>query len=78
MKLSAKFTFGLSLLALSLSALAGPTYAPKPDPLQGDGRVSAFYTWQDAIPPTGQAAAQRTPGSHPEPAQRCQRATDSL
>ncbi len=50
MKLSAKFTFGLSLLALSLSALAGPTYAPKPDPLQGDGRVSAFYTWQDAIP----------------------------
>ena len=36
MKLSAKFTFGLSLLALSLSALAGPTYAPKPDPLQGD------------------------------------------
>ncbi|MDT9646797.1 alpha/beta hydrolase family protein, partial [Pseudomonas sp. JV245A] len=52
MKLSAKFTFGLSLLALSLSALAGPTYAPKPDPLQGDGRVSAFYTWQDAIPPT--------------------------
>lgn len=52
MKLSAKFVFGLSVLAVSLSALAGPTYAPKPDPLQGDGRVSAFYTWQDAIPAT--------------------------
>ncbi|MCO7613303.1 alpha/beta hydrolase [Pseudomonas chlororaphis] len=52
MKLSAKFAFGLSVLAVSLSALAGPTYAPKPEPLQGDGRVSAFYTWQDAIPAT--------------------------
>ena len=52
MNLSKRFTFGLSLLALSMSALAADVHVPKPDPLQGDGRVSAFYTWQQVIPPT--------------------------
>lgn len=52
MKLSHRFTFGFSVLALSMSALAAGTHAPKPDPLQGDGRVSAFYTWQEVIPST--------------------------
>lgn len=50
MKLPHKLAFGLSLLTLSLSALAAEAYAPKPDPQQGDGRVSAFYTWEKAIP----------------------------
>lgn len=50
MKLEKTFAFGLSLLALSLSAVAAETFAPKPDPLQGDGRVSAFYSWSQAIP----------------------------
>ncbi|PRA53765.1 MULTISPECIES: lipase family protein [Pseudomonas] len=52
MNLSKRFTFGLSLLALSMSALAADVHVPKPDPLQGDGRVSAFYTWQHVIPAT--------------------------
>ncbi len=47
-----KLAFGLSLLTLSLGALAAETFAPKPDPQQGDGRVSAFYTWDKAIPAT--------------------------
>ena len=50
MKLPHKLAFGLSLLTLSLSALAAEAYAPKPDPQLGDGRVSAFYTWEKAIP----------------------------
>ena len=50
MKFPHSLAFGLSLLALSCSALAAETYAPKPDPLQGDGRVSAFYHWENAIP----------------------------
>jgi pimeloyl-ACP methyl ester carboxylesterase len=50
MKLPHSFAFGLSVLALSMSVFAADTYAPKPDPLQGDGRVSAFYTWEKAIP----------------------------
>jgi len=52
MKLPASLVFGLSALALSVGALAAETYAPKPDPQQGDGRVSAFYTWSKAIPAT--------------------------
>lgn len=50
MKLPHSLAFGLSLLALSCSALAAETYAPTPDPLQGDGRVSAFYHWEQPIP----------------------------
>lgn len=52
MKLPASLIFGLSALALSIGAMAAETYAPKPDPQQGDGRVSAFYTWTKAIPAT--------------------------
>jgi pimeloyl-ACP methyl ester carboxylesterase len=52
MKLPASLVFGLSALALSVGAMAAETYAPKPDPQQGDGRVSAFYTWSKAIPAT--------------------------
>ncbi|WP_426811452.1 lipase family protein [Pseudomonas sp. WOUb67] len=52
MKLPASLVFGLSALALSIGAMAAETYAPKPDPQQGDGRVSAFYTWSKAIPAT--------------------------
>ncbi|MCE7761585.1 alpha/beta hydrolase [Pseudomonas putida] len=52
MKLPASLVFGFSALALSIGAMAAETYAPKPDPQQGDGRVSAFYTWSKAIPAT--------------------------
>ncbi len=52
MKLPASLVFGLSALALSIGAMAAETYAPKPDPQQGDGRVSSFYTWTKAIPAT--------------------------
>ncbi|MFJ4387286.1 lipase family protein [Pseudomonas sp. NPDC089408] len=52
MKLPASLVFGLSALALSIGAMAAETYAPKPDTQQGDGRVSAFYTWSKAIPAT--------------------------
>lgn len=37
-------------LLLSSAAVAAGVRAPTPDPLQGDGRVSAFYTWDDEIP----------------------------
>ncbi|MDF9619621.1 lipase family protein [Pseudomonas entomophila] len=52
MKLPASLTLGLTALALSIGAVAADTFAPKPDPQQGDGRVSAFYTWSKAIPAT--------------------------
>ncbi|NIF28305.1 alpha/beta hydrolase [Pantoea sp. Tr-811] len=52
MKLPASLIFGLSTLALSIGVMAAETYVPKPDPQQGDGRVSAFYTWSKAIPAT--------------------------
>lgn len=52
MKLPVSIVFGLSALAFSIGALAADTYAPKPDPQQGDGRVSSFYTWSKAIPAT--------------------------
>ncbi|NVH76675.1 alpha/beta fold hydrolase [Paraburkholderia sp. JPY432] len=35
---------------LSNVALAAGARVPPPDPLQGDGRVSSFYTWDDEIP----------------------------
>lgn len=50
MKLPVSFALGLSALALSIAAVAADTFAPRPDPQQGDGRVSAFYTWSKAIP----------------------------
>ncbi|MDH0303708.1 MULTISPECIES: lipase family protein [unclassified Pseudomonas] len=52
MKLPASLALGLSALALSIGAVAADTFAPKPDPQQGDGRVSTFYTWSTAIPAT--------------------------
>ncbi|WP_460415816.1 lipase family protein [Pseudomonas sp. microsymbiont 2] len=52
MKLPVSFALGLSALALSIAAVAADTFTPKPDPQQGDGRVSAFYTWSKAIPTT--------------------------
>jgi len=36
-------------LALALPAIAAER-VPRPDPEQGDGRVSAFYTWEGDIP----------------------------
>lgn len=42
---------GGSLLMLSIaSAAAQGARVPAPDPLQGDGRVSPFYTWEQVIP----------------------------
>ena len=35
-----------------LSSAAMAQYAPQPNPEQGDGRVSAFYEWKQAIPAT--------------------------
>lgn len=51
MKLPVLLAGGLTALTLAISATAA-TYSPKPDPRQGDGRVSAFYQWQEAIPTT--------------------------
>ncbi len=39
---------GITLFA----SLAQAAHVPAPDPLQGDGRVSPFYTWTDEIPDT--------------------------
>ncbi len=38
------------LLVLWVSTAAWAVRVPAPDPRQGDGRVSAFYTWTDEIP----------------------------
>jgi len=40
------------LAAVVLAHSAEAVRVPDPDPEQGDGRVSAFYTWGDEIPPT--------------------------
>ncbi len=46
-------TGAVLIIALwSATALARAVEAPAPNPLQGDGRVSAFYTWTGAIPDT--------------------------
>ncbi len=37
-------------LMLGGAAVRAETRAPAPDPLQGDGRTSPFYTWANAIP----------------------------
>ncbi|MDP9024417.1 MAG: alpha/beta hydrolase, partial [Candidatus Eremiobacteraeota bacterium] len=42
----------LCLAALVAPALASAQTVPKPDQLQGDGRVSSFYTWERRIPQT--------------------------
>src|SRR5215211_6878564 len=45
--------YRIVILAVMLSAsIAQAAYVPAPDPLQGDGRVSLFYTWADEIPDT--------------------------
>ena len=38
------------IVALLASPAAHAARPPAPDPAQGDGGVSAFYTWQDDIP----------------------------
>ena len=38
--------------AMVLMPGAEAARVPDPDPEQGDGRVSAFYTWTDEIPST--------------------------
>jgi hypothetical protein len=47
---------GLPVAVVAAGLLATPlaraAEAPAPDPMQGDGRVSAFYTWAGAIPDT--------------------------
>ena len=42
---------GLSLVVL-LTGTSAAAQVPPPDPMQGDGRVPAFYTWPDSIPET--------------------------
>ena len=42
---------GLSLVVL-LTDTSAAAQVPPPDPMQGDGRVSTFYTWSDGIPKT--------------------------
>lgn len=50
----------LGLLALAASSVAfGQT--PPPDPRQGDGGVSAFYTWDKPIPSTPGVLLRREP-----------------
>jgi len=34
------------------ASIAQAAHVPAPDPLQGDGRVSPFYTWTEEIPDT--------------------------
>ncbi|MBB3257254.1 pimeloyl-ACP methyl ester carboxylesterase [Paraburkholderia bannensis] len=48
---AARLAAGSALLGGFLLAHAG-VRAPAPDPLQGDGRVSAFYSWDADIPAT--------------------------
>ncbi|QBQ98870.1 alpha/beta fold hydrolase [Paraburkholderia pallida] len=45
----ARLASGAALLCAALLAHAG-VRVPAPDPLQGDGRVSAFYTWDADVP----------------------------
>ena len=40
------------LLVVLLTGGGAAAQAPPPDPMQGDGRVPAFYTWPDSIPET--------------------------
>jgi len=40
------------LMLASCTAVAQAAQAPAPDPSQGDGRVSSFYTWEGSIPAT--------------------------
>jgi hypothetical protein len=42
---------GLSLFVL-LTGTSEAAQAPPSDPMQGDGRISSFYTWTDSIPET--------------------------
>jgi pimeloyl-ACP methyl ester carboxylesterase len=49
-KFGTRFAASLAALLAFSTVLAAGARAPAPDPLQGDGRVSAFYTWDDEIP----------------------------
>jgi pimeloyl-ACP methyl ester carboxylesterase len=42
----------LILILAACAVVAHAAQAPAPDPLQGDGRVSSFYTWKGSIPAT--------------------------
>ncbi len=46
----ASLAMALMLAGLLAVPIAQAAEAPAPDPLQGDGRVSAFYAWAGAIP----------------------------
>jgi pimeloyl-ACP methyl ester carboxylesterase len=53
-RLGARAGIAVALLLASLTAAAAPgARVPAPDPRQGDGRVSAFYTWEHDIPAPG-------------------------
>ncbi len=46
------FVAGLVLAVLLWCGGVRAAEAPRPDPLQGDGRVSGFYAWEGTIPAT--------------------------
>jgi hypothetical protein len=52
MRCRSSFLALLATLGFAAAGAAGARAAtvPVPDPMQGDGRVSAFYTWDGAIP----------------------------
>lgn len=60
-----KSVSALAALLLSASAVGAGVRVPAPDPSQGDGRVSAFYTWQGDIP----AQAGKLLRTEPQPQQ---------
>lgn len=45
-------TVALLLFAFPCAVFAQSAHVPAPNPLQGDGRVSGFYTWEEPIPAT--------------------------
>src|SRR5579883_295290 len=50
-------------LLVFLCAHAAVAQTPKPDPRQGDGGVSAFYTWEKAIPASPGVLLRREPAN---------------
>ena len=46
------------MLLVAIALCTAPARAQTADPAQGDGRVSAFYSWQDAIPQPGRVLRQ--------------------
>ncbi len=62
-RLTVHVLLGVALMVAGLlsTPIARAAEAPAPDPLQGDGRVSAFYAWTGAIPDTpGQMLRRET------------------